>query len=298
MSSLWVVGDVHGAHDKLRVLLMEAGLIDRMGQWTGGSDRLVFLGDYVDRGADGLGVIRLIRELEYLAPKHGGRVAALLGNHEVMFLAAQRFRRLDPEDELGFYRFWHGNGGKLYDQERLTADDIDWMVRRPAMGRAGPWLLTHADSTFYLKLGRSIEAVNKRVRELLCSDLPNDWDWFAHIFLTRLNYAARNGPAIAANMLEVYGGERIVHGHSPTPLLLVENDQMIYADPAGPVEYADKLCVDVDSGMAYFPDMGFMVRLEGNEVAQTILLPDGMFGPPRTLHDSLPKDVKSRHDVS
>lgn len=280
MSALWVVGDIHGAHEKLRVLLAEAGLIDRFGRWTGGAARLVFLGDYLDRGLDGLGVVRLIRELEQQALAQGGRVAALLGNHEVMFLAAQLFREVDPDDRYGFYRFWSSNGGKLYDQERLTEGDIAWLCTRPAMGRAGPWLLTHADSVFYLELGRSIEMVNRRVRELLGSRLAEDWDYFAHAFLDRLNYAGRNGQVVAERMLETYGGERIVHGHSPVPLLLAENDQMIYADPGSAVQYAGKRCVDVDSGMAYFADMGFIVRLDGLDIAQVVRLPDGLFTPP------------------
>jgi serine/threonine protein phosphatase 1 len=70
---LYAIGDIHGELGKLERLL------DRLALTA--SDRLVFLGDYVDRGPDSAGVVeRLIalgREL---------RCTFLLGNHESMFL--------------------------------------------------------------------------------------------------------------------------------------------------------------------------------------------------------------------
>ena len=138
---LWVVGDIHGAHDKLRALLIRAGLTDRAGNWTGGRAHLVFLGDYLDRGPDGLGVVRLVRDLERQARGLGGQVTALLGNHEVMFLAAAYFREIDPRDRLGFYDYWVGNGGQTWDMERLTPEDTAWFRARPVLARAGDWLL-------------------------------------------------------------------------------------------------------------------------------------------------------------
>lgn len=290
MSSIWAVGDIHGSLEKLRLLLQRAGLINHLGHWTGKNARLVFLGDYLDRGPDGLGVIRFIRDLERLAPLAGGRVAALLGNHEVMFLAAQKFRLTDPADQLGFYRFWSNNGGDPFDQDRLAPEDTAWLQARPLIGRAGTWLLTHADSTFYLEMGKTIEEVNHRAQEIFSGDDPQEWHWFAHTFLRRLEYAGKDGAQAAKTMLDQYGGRRILHGHSPVTFLLVENEQNLYGDPALPVEYADGLCVDIDSGMAYFPDMGFIVRLQGRELTQVISLP-----PQETMLDVTHKILKTRH---
>ncbi|HSA52175.1 MAG TPA: metallophosphoesterase, partial [Yinghuangia sp.] len=52
---LYVVGDVHGHLDELEAALQEQGLIDDEGRWTGGASRLWFLGDFTDRGPDGIG---------------------------------------------------------------------------------------------------------------------------------------------------------------------------------------------------------------------------------------------------
>jgi hypothetical protein len=78
------IGDVHGAHDRFVAILREAGVIDQRQRWTGGKAVLVQTGDVVDRGADSRKALDLIRRLETDAPKAGGRVVALLGNHEVL----------------------------------------------------------------------------------------------------------------------------------------------------------------------------------------------------------------------
>ncbi|HSD10614.1 MAG TPA: metallophosphoesterase family protein, partial [Candidatus Binatia bacterium] len=72
---LLAVGDIHGCVDELSVLL------DAI-QPTG-DDKLVFLGDYVDRGPSSRGVIDLLIEL-----RDSGRCQTvfLRGNHEDMFL--------------------------------------------------------------------------------------------------------------------------------------------------------------------------------------------------------------------
>jgi hypothetical protein len=53
---LYVVGDVHGHLDELQAALRDQGLIDEDGHWSGGAARLWFLGDFTDRGPDGIGV--------------------------------------------------------------------------------------------------------------------------------------------------------------------------------------------------------------------------------------------------
>ena len=78
------VGDVHGAFDKFVTILREAGLIDSRRRWTGGRAILVQTGDTTDRGPDSRKVIDLLRKLTDEAAKAGGRVHALLGNHEAM----------------------------------------------------------------------------------------------------------------------------------------------------------------------------------------------------------------------
>ncbi|MFQ5742547.1 MAG: metallophosphoesterase [Acidobacteriota bacterium] len=76
------VGDIHGDRDAFAGILQEAGLIDADFQWVGGSATLVQTGDFMDRGPQVREVMDLLMDLERQAPKHGGRVEILLGNHE------------------------------------------------------------------------------------------------------------------------------------------------------------------------------------------------------------------------
>jgi serine/threonine protein phosphatase 1 len=71
----YVVGDIHGCFDEL------ACLIEHLPLTT--SDRIVFLGDYVDRGPDSKRVISYLLEL---AKKTRQELVFLKGNHEDMFL--------------------------------------------------------------------------------------------------------------------------------------------------------------------------------------------------------------------
>ncbi|HEX7612833.1 MAG TPA: metallophosphoesterase [Candidatus Limnocylindrales bacterium] len=76
------VADVHGAYDQFVAILRAAEIIDADGHWAGGRTHFVQTGDVVDRGPDSRKALDLLMRLEQEAPKVGGRVYALLGNHE------------------------------------------------------------------------------------------------------------------------------------------------------------------------------------------------------------------------
>jgi len=95
------IGDVHGAYDRFVAILRAAGLVDGRERWSGGRTVLVQTGDMVDRGADSRRALDLLRRLERDAPRAGGRVHALLGNHEVMRLLGD-LRDVSQEEYAAF----------------------------------------------------------------------------------------------------------------------------------------------------------------------------------------------------
>lgn len=78
------IGDLHGDFTAWRDIARAAGLMDGRGDWVGGSAVLVQVGDVVDRGPRSLDIIRDLMRLQREAPRSGGRVVALVGNHEAM----------------------------------------------------------------------------------------------------------------------------------------------------------------------------------------------------------------------
>ena len=81
----FIFGDVHGCVEALRQLVGRIPL-------DPGRDRLIFLGDYIDRGRDPKGVVDFILELT----RSSHEIGCLAGNHEFMFMdfLAGRNRRL------------------------------------------------------------------------------------------------------------------------------------------------------------------------------------------------------------
>ncbi len=80
------IGDLHGDFEAWRAIVAAAGVADAKGQWTGGNATLVQMGDVVDRGPDSLKIIHDLMRLHKEARRQGGRVVALLGNHEAMMM--------------------------------------------------------------------------------------------------------------------------------------------------------------------------------------------------------------------
>ena len=78
------IGDLHGDYAAFEDIAQAAGVIDAKDKWTGGKTVLVQMGDIADRGPDPLKIYHALQALEKQAPKAGGKVIVLVGNHEAM----------------------------------------------------------------------------------------------------------------------------------------------------------------------------------------------------------------------
>lgn len=103
---IFIIGDIHGCLDMLKRLMDS---ID----WNPVRDRLIFLGDYIDRGEDSKGVIEFMLGVSRMSEK----VDCLLGNHEVIFLDylsgqdARTFLENGGKSTLQSYHFPEGRDG-------------------------------------------------------------------------------------------------------------------------------------------------------------------------------------------
>lgn len=228
MGSRYVVSDVHGYRDDLVRALDRAAF--------GSTDELWILGDLLDRGPDGIGVIEHVRALQEELP---GQVHVLMGNHEILALGRHRFPRSRFADS------WLVNGGLRRDQEGLTEDHVAWLADLPLMARSRDLLLVHSDTTEYLAWGSSVAEVNDTVARALSDpdDFDAHWDVWARL-TSRYDFAGSAGRRAAGRMLSTYGGEAIVHGHSIIGMLLGVPSSEVTA----PILYADGLVLAIDGG--------------------------------------------------
>ncbi|MEU6851201.1 metallophosphoesterase [Actinacidiphila alni] len=256
---LYVVGDVHGYLDELLAALRERGLVDEEGHWAAGSARLWFLGDFTDRGPDGIGVIELVMQLSAEAAAAGGYCRALMGNHELLLLGAHRFGDTPVNSTGGtasFLAAWRLNGGQPSDMDRLEDRHLTWMSRLDAAHVTDGHLLVHSDTTAYLEYGSSVEEMNDTITGVLQrGDADECWDLFRKL-TKRFAFRGDGGPQAARELLGTYGGNRVVHGHSPIPYLLGEVGGEYPADGEerthtveGPMVYAENLAVAMDGGV-------------------------------------------------
>ncbi len=100
-SRIVAVGDLHGDYQAWTTIARAAGLIDASGHWAGGRTTLVQLGDILDREPDSLKIVRSLQQLQKEAPRSGGRVVVVLGNHEAMNLLGD-FRYTTPGELAAF----------------------------------------------------------------------------------------------------------------------------------------------------------------------------------------------------
>lgn len=114
----YVIGDIHGCCEEMACLLESLPVEP--------SDRLVFLGDYIDRGPDSKGVVSYLLEYQ---EKLKGQAIFLKGNHEDMFLAY-----LGLEGRYGEMFLFNGGGATLasYGISPRSAAPADILSAMPA----------------------------------------------------------------------------------------------------------------------------------------------------------------------
>ena len=122
-----VVGDVHGCLEELEELLQATA--------PGPGDRLVFLGDLLDRGPDPVGVLQRVRTLG---------AECVLGNHEekhLRFAAHEARRRSDPRYRNPMRPF---DPKRAAEHARLTHEDLLWLASLPRwIVLGGRWIAVH-----------------------------------------------------------------------------------------------------------------------------------------------------------
>jgi len=213
------VGDVHGDVDALKAVLKLAGLIDAKGHWSGGKTHLVQTGDIPDRGDQTREAFELLMRLEKEALAAGGRVHALLGNHEAMNM-------------LGDLRYaTPGELASFADQASGPETEGGLAGHRAAygpQGRYGRWLRTHAaavrvNDTLFVHGGiapevsaQTLAELNRWVRQDFTEGNPPGGAKSPEGPLWFRGYALgeEGTDAVLDTVLSRFGARRMVMGHT------------------------------------------------------------------------------------
>ena len=216
------VGDVHGDVESLKAVLRLAGLLDAREHWSGGKTHLVQTGDIPDRGEHSRDAYELLMRLEKEALAAGGRVHALLGNHEVMNMLGD-LRYVAP-GEMASY-------ADQSPQPDAAGEPRGAAGHRAAYapdGRYGRWLRTHAtvvriNDTLFVHGGvspvvpaRTLAELNAWVRQGLLPGNPPGGARTPQGPLWFRGYALGDDSAEAPldMVLGRFGAKRMVMGHT------------------------------------------------------------------------------------
>lgn len=184
-----VIGDVHGCLDELDELLRLVYAPSR--------DRLVFVGDLVDRGPDSVGVVRRVRELG---------ATCVLGNHDEWYVRCAR--HADTERHGGKTNPLRKNEVKYALYEQFSGDDLDWMTKLPLYYRLDEkTVVVHAG----MRPGVPVEKQETRYllrARYLRRTTGEMWNDDSDELLT---------PAVAAYWTELWTGpDEVIYGHHPS----------------------------------------------------------------------------------
>lgn len=134
------IGDVHGCFDELKELLEKVS-------FNKNSDRLIFLGDLINKGPHSKEVVDFVR---------GGGFECLLGNHELGFL-----RSLTDEKffKKGFKKFYES-----YSDAKEREETIEWIKNLPLYIEESDFICIHGGLEPHIPLNQQEPRVATRIR--------------------------------------------------------------------------------------------------------------------------------------
>ena len=212
------VADVHGDFKQFVKALTAAGVIDAKTNWTGGKTHLVQTGDIFDRGPDSKKAIDLLMKLEPQAIKAGGRVHALLGNHELMVMTGD-LRYVHPGEYKAF-------GGTLKFARAMSKNGKygKWLRAHNAVIKINDVMFVHGGLNMqWMKL--SLDRINAEIRKALQDGRTRSGLLGSSGPMWYRGWATQHVADVAAQcdpVFKRYGVKHAVIGHTPqrgiTPL--------------------------------------------------------------------------------
>lgn len=153
-----IIGDVHGCIDELHQLLSEVN-------FDKNNDRLIFLGDLINKGPSSKKVVRFVME--------GGH-ESIIGNHERGFLKSLKDERYFKR---GFKKFYES-----FEDKKERTQVIEWLKELPLYIEEDDFICIHAGLEPNIPLEQQRAGIATRIRtwggDRDDLDNPNDPPWY------------------------------------------------------------------------------------------------------------------------
>lgn len=163
-ANTYVIGDLHGDLEAFLLMTKRWGLVDAQGNWAGGDNQLVLMGDLVDRGPETKALMDQVMKLEKQAPSAGGQIHTLLGNHEFL-LTEGELTFTHQNDSMAFKKTPRESGSQaLMNAYQGDSPYAQWIRTRPTMLILDGSLFVHAGVEQWA-LHYSVEEINSMVQE-------------------------------------------------------------------------------------------------------------------------------------
>ncbi len=194
-----VVGDIHGDIHALREILEATGIEEKIhdGGW-----RLLFLGDYGDRGADSIAVYETILGLKVACPQG---VALMMGNHEALDIVPLQPHDLPDQLRSVYGAEWGGIYSSILTLQALLPSSAIYGDRV---------LLVHGGVYPGINRSKLARPKAKELEMVLWNDPFEDAEGLS---ASPRGAGVRFGPRVTAEALGTLGVELIVRSHSAVP---------------------------------------------------------------------------------
>jgi hypothetical protein len=220
--NLVIIGDLHGDLQTLQCILQE---IDYECFLSNYNNKLIFLGDYVDRGSDSIGVLHTIC---YLKQKYPNSIILMRGNHE----ARAEFPFLSYDLPLKIVEYFGENHEKVIHDRLSSLFQLLYLMtilqNKLLLVHGG--LPTEIKNKDFKKLIETVQPDHTHTRtleELLWNDpranIPNEKNWEN----SRRGYGRHFGPNISKEWLTITRTKVIVRGHEPCPGFKIDHDDRV-----------------------------------------------------------------------
>jgi hypothetical protein len=228
-SKIIAISDIEGNFNALYGFLISNKIIDKNYEWIFGNGRLVFVGDFVDRGHETTEVLWFIYKLEQEAMKYGGKVHYILGNHEVLNIQRLGFGqyRYKKNDFIIKEEVYFDKSNKFIFSKKSELGK--WLRTKNSIEKIGNYIFVHGGiSPRLLSYKQDIDKINNTFRKFIEHDLYNEPGnnefanfvlgkegpiWFRGLAMAYKYYNKVN-PSEFRKIANYFNASRIVIGHT------------------------------------------------------------------------------------